>query len=420
MPEGRYGGGVIVLGMHRSGTSAVTELLEALGFHVGAAEELKGKSWQNPHGFFERRDVRGICDILLSAAKADWWKIRAFEVGAIPELVIAEQHAAIRELAAKLGRSGRWALKEPRLCFLLPVFLRVIDATRIILVHRNPLEVAKSLRRRNAIPVEVGLGLWEAYNLAALRNSRGLHPIVLDYDDLVGRSREVAALLGDRLLAPEDRASVDAGRAAMVIDPDLHRETAGEDELEVYLSPAHAALWALLKNGGGIEPQLSAKAVSVLAEFEEDETRRRETETKLRALLIDLEHHDNDLKVQRDRNAKLRSRVDQLEKAVPLAADRDELLRRIDLLGSFAAAREAGWQARPRGRGQVLSSAGWRGYAGGRRRRPARKGSASGPNRQTCLLAGCRRHGRRRSARARGRSGALLFSPPRPERMRRS
>ena len=51
--------GVIVLGMHRSGISAVTQLLEALGIFVGEDHDLKEKSWQNLHGFFERLDIRG-------------------------------------------------------------------------------------------------------------------------------------------------------------------------------------------------------------------------------------------------------------------------------------------------------------------------------------------------------------------------
>ena len=60
------GRAIVVLGMHRSGTSSVTGLLERCGVWLGRESEMTGASSQNPKGFFERRDLRNICDALLS------------------------------------------------------------------------------------------------------------------------------------------------------------------------------------------------------------------------------------------------------------------------------------------------------------------------------------------------------------------
>lgn len=70
---------VIVLGMHRSGTSALTGALSRMGLFVGEADHLTGSSWENPEGFFERLDARRICDALLHGSDADWWKVSGFD-----------------------------------------------------------------------------------------------------------------------------------------------------------------------------------------------------------------------------------------------------------------------------------------------------------------------------------------------------
>src|SRR5688500_12751640 len=70
---------IVVLGMHRSGTSAIAGLIRAMGVYAGRNEELLRPGAQNPHGFHERRDLRKICDAVLHGAGADWWKVSEFD-----------------------------------------------------------------------------------------------------------------------------------------------------------------------------------------------------------------------------------------------------------------------------------------------------------------------------------------------------
>ena len=163
---------IIVLGMHRSGTSALTGALAQMGIYVGAEEDLTAKSWENPAGFFERRDARKICDTLLQGSGADWWKVSAFSVDNANYEAVRSQREAIRDLVRRLDEHGTWALKEPRLCFLLPFFQSALRNPLAIITIRHPIEVAKSLRRRNGFPVRAGLALWEAYTVRCCKSVR--------------------------------------------------------------------------------------------------------------------------------------------------------------------------------------------------------------------------------------------------------
>ena len=112
---------LLVLGMHRSGTSAITGSLGYSGAWVGEEAELTIANVENPQGFWERRDVRELCDRLLLAAGADWWKIADFDPKAIPRATLAEQRRKFKRIVSALNEYATWTVKEPRLCLLLPV-----------------------------------------------------------------------------------------------------------------------------------------------------------------------------------------------------------------------------------------------------------------------------------------------------------
>ncbi len=69
---------LLVLGMHRSGTSSVTRLLNLAGTYFGPEGIATDPNDENPKGFWERRDVRAVCDGLLQSGGYNWWKIATF------------------------------------------------------------------------------------------------------------------------------------------------------------------------------------------------------------------------------------------------------------------------------------------------------------------------------------------------------
>ena len=184
------GTGLVVLGMHRSGTSAITGLLHLCGAWVGEQHELTDANIENPHGFWERRDLRRICDTLLHSAGADWWKVASFDSEAIPHAVLAEQREAFARVVSNLNRHGPWVIKEPRLCLLVSLLRDYIRNPVCVHIFRDPLEVARSLQRRNGFGIAGGIALWETYNRWALDGSLALPRVAVDHESLMTQPME--------------------------------------------------------------------------------------------------------------------------------------------------------------------------------------------------------------------------------------
>ncbi len=344
---------LLVLGMHRSGTSAVTGALARMGVHVGDEEQLTPTNWENPLGFFERREARRICDALLHASGADWWKVSAFNADNADPKEVRDQRKPIAELVASLDAHGHWALKEPRLCLLAPIFKGALVRPLAVIVMRHPLEIARSLRHRNGFPARAGLALWEAYMTAALRHGLAMDHVFADYDALV---RDPEAALG-RLAADLEALGVsglDAAAGGNAISADLRRERVDDAEAKRLLTRPQLALWKALQEPGGPEtaPGLSEEAIATLREFEADEGLRQRLEADARRLASErarLETERNALKAERDallprakagdEAAALKQRLSKADET--LAQARAEARRHLDALRQKEGALEA-------------------------------------------------------------------------------
>ena len=236
---------LLVLGMHRSGTSAVTGALRLCGAWLGEETDLTEANAENPHGFWERRDIRQICDRLLHAAGADWWKVASFDPDAIPHAILVEQRRKFGKIISVLDQHETWVVKEPRLCLLLPVLRDHITNPVCIHIIRNPLEVARSLQTRNGFSIAGGLALWEAYNRHALSASENLPRALVFHEALMLHPMETLEGLLKRLheLAVTNLERPDEGRLKRFISPSLYRRRATAEETEEYLSPSQRVLW---------------------------------------------------------------------------------------------------------------------------------------------------------------------------------
>ncbi|HZV23736.1 MAG TPA: hypothetical protein VFF93_08210, partial [Luteimonas sp.] len=146
---------VLVLGMHRSGTSAVTGALRLRGFALG--EDLMRPAPDNPKGFWEHAGIVALHDGVLEAIGRAWNDPRPLPEGWLSHpKVRAAQDDLETLLRADFGAMKRWAVKDPRLCLLLPMWRPVLAAlgveARALMVARHPGEVAASLRARNGCP----------------------------------------------------------------------------------------------------------------------------------------------------------------------------------------------------------------------------------------------------------------------------
>lgn len=174
-------GQVVVLGMHRSGTSSVAGLLARMGVWPGPAEDLLVGP-DNPKGHYESGRLHALCRRRLQAAGGEWKNPPT-------QTPAAAVDAFRRDVAALLDTfeaQRPWLIKEPRLCLLVRELLPLLTRPVFVLVVREPRAVAASLAARDGLGHADALALWEHYNREAFEASRGWPRVLVDYDVLVG------------------------------------------------------------------------------------------------------------------------------------------------------------------------------------------------------------------------------------------
>ena len=218
---------ILVLGMHRAGTSAITRVLRAGGFACGDEEGLVGPRPENPAGFLERRDFVGLNDRLL--ASLGWtWDGPAAEPLRPPPARAALVHEARTLVARDLAPWSPWVLKDPRISLLLPWWRQVLlDRFIAVVPVRPPAEVAWSLWVRDGLPLPLGGALWAAYHRHLAAGLEGLPVITVGYPALTtdpgGVVGEIFAAL--RRLGIEPPPAAGETEAAAAIEPILRRAT---------------------------------------------------------------------------------------------------------------------------------------------------------------------------------------------------
>jgi len=178
--------GVLVLGMHRSGTSALAGALGAMGFDVGPDDDVMPADAGNPEGYFELLSVVRANDDLLAHFGGRWDSPPEFAPGWSEDDSAIEFVDAARAALSELFENDHFLLKDPRISILLPLWRRITnDSGCAVVIVRDPLEVAASLTRRNGLPTLTGLALWAHYNRTMLRDLHGARVHVCNYADLV-------------------------------------------------------------------------------------------------------------------------------------------------------------------------------------------------------------------------------------------
>ncbi len=175
---------VVVIGMHRSGTSVVSSLVYRLGIHLG--DDLLGSSYSNPSGHFEDLDFLDIHDAILKDAGGDW--------DSPPDIERLRKSFKKHEgdidsiLFRKAFRGNRWGWKEPRTSLLLPFYRRKLPDMKIIYCQRDAEEVAASLQNRNKFSRAYAKKLTNFYEESinyCLKSDPGLHVLVVKYSEII-------------------------------------------------------------------------------------------------------------------------------------------------------------------------------------------------------------------------------------------
>ncbi|TFE68016.1 glycosyltransferase [Methylacidiphilum caldifontis] len=174
---------IIVLGMHRSGTSAVTRSLVELGLSVG--ERILEPQPDNPTGFWEDKDIMEINEEILAVSGSYWDSLAPPSLAFHEPRMVALLKKAEELLEQKLKEKD-FTFKDPRTIRLLPFWHEVFEKLNIspsyLLVIRNPLSVGYSLYERNQFPVVKSFCLWLSHNVFPWPLYAPFLEAVVDYD----------------------------------------------------------------------------------------------------------------------------------------------------------------------------------------------------------------------------------------------
>ena len=180
--------GLLVLGMHRSGSSAITRVLNLLGATL--PEELIGAGDGNAVGHWESVAAVMLNDAILASAGSSWedwgpinddWRNSGVKGEMLDRVTqVVQDHVTLGPL---------FVLKDPRLCRLADLWLEAMAASdvepRVLLMLRNPAEVCASLEQRDLMAPGYGQLLWLRHVLDAEYFSRGVPRVTCHYDQLM-------------------------------------------------------------------------------------------------------------------------------------------------------------------------------------------------------------------------------------------
>lgn len=196
MPEG-----VVVLGMHRSGTSLVTRLISLLGIEVCRQNDLLPAGPRNPRGHWESVSLNAYNDRLLEELGGSWFCPPPMDAEETAGLL--ERHAGEGLAAVQYAHPQRpWVWKDPRICPLMPFWATVLSGRVVyVLVARHPFEVSDSLAARNGFTSLLSMAMWERYTRQAMLGAAGSPAIACTYDEVLSDPlawcEQLAAFLGE-------------------------------------------------------------------------------------------------------------------------------------------------------------------------------------------------------------------------------
>ncbi len=179
---------IFILGMHRSGTSAVTRMLNLCGAQLGT--HLLPPKQDNERGFWENKAFLNLHEQMLAQWNLRWHDIALFPTEWRRTSAAREFSSALPNLmAAEFGNSPLVAIKDPRLSLLAPLWIDALKNSTFqpvfVVVVRHPDEVAASLSERDGLSIAHSRVLWLQHMVECIRSTRGYPRIFVHYANLL-------------------------------------------------------------------------------------------------------------------------------------------------------------------------------------------------------------------------------------------
>ena len=180
---------IVVLGMHRSGTSAITRGLQVMGVNLGD-NMLPPVAGDNAKGYWEDIDINALNIEMLHAIDSEWFHLSAID--SIDVEILRKKGFFLRAidiLRKKIDTHSSFGFKDPRVAKLLPFWSEVFNHCQFevsyVIALRNPLSVVKSLTKRGDLESTQGYLLWLEHVISSLKGSAKHNRIIVDYDHLM-------------------------------------------------------------------------------------------------------------------------------------------------------------------------------------------------------------------------------------------
>jgi hypothetical protein len=266
---------ILILGMHRSGTSAMAGISHLLG--AAAPAGMMEPAADNPMGYWESLTVTTLNESIFNAFGYAWYDSLAFDPGKIGAGSRTDLAAhCTSALTQEFGSTPLFVMKDPRFSLVfdlwLPTFAAMNVAVAPVLALRHPAEATSSMRRRDRMPLEIAAPLWLHYTLEAERLTRGRRRTVLSYDRLLrdwrGSLARITAEAGIAWPVPFDSAAAAIGE---FLRPHLRHHHAapgkaaiGRPPLCGWIAETYSALRGIEDGGGDAE---HARLDQVRSEF---------------------------------------------------------------------------------------------------------------------------------------------------------
>ena len=239
-----------MLGMPRSGGSAVGAVLERMGAFYATPESVPGEKSRSGEAAYERRDVRRLHNDIFHHFETEWHRIDETISMQLASADLDAFQLRARQIVGELSAHRPSFLKESRLAFVLPFWRRFLENPVCIQIVRNPLEIAMSLKKRDGFSIQHSLALWELSSITAIKNSRGLPRIVVQYSDLIADPVVTASRLKERLEFHGilNFKNVTDAEIRSLVNIRQRHEWFDDRPLAEFLNPRQIALYQALQN----------------------------------------------------------------------------------------------------------------------------------------------------------------------------
>jgi len=180
---------IVVLGMHRCGTSVITRALSTLGVELGD-RLMPPSGGNNDKGFWEDIDFNLLNIELLKTLGHDWHTLTPVRAEEWQNpLLDAFKPQAKALVQHRFENTNCFGVKDPRMARTLPFWISIFESLKLdiayVIACRNPANAARSLASRDGFELEKGYFLWQEHMLLSLKHSENSARVFVDYDLLL-------------------------------------------------------------------------------------------------------------------------------------------------------------------------------------------------------------------------------------------